>query len=96
MGAITASIARAYVRRPAMNERAVSFMPFGSPSSANAFSPESACRSERCVWHPLPAEVANGLLMNVARYPSCFAISLTPFLNVKAWSGPSSPRPARS
>ena len=67
VGAITASIARAYVRRPAMNERAVSFIPFGSSSSPNAFSPESACSSDRCVWHPLPAEVANGLLMNVAR-----------------------------
>ena len=41
-----------------MNERQVSFMPFGSSASANAFSPESACSSERCVWQPLPAEVA--------------------------------------
>ena len=31
--------------------------------------------------------------MNVARYPSCLAISFTPFLNVNAWSGPANPRP---
>jgi hypothetical protein len=31
--------------------------------------------------------------MNVAVYPSCRAISFTPFLNVNALSGPASPRP---
>ena len=68
----------AYARRPhvqwgtyaeyvAVPERHVSLMPSVSPSSPNTFSPDSGSTSEMCVWHPLPAESAHGLLMNVAR-----------------------------
>src|SRR5206468_12480228 len=92
VGEITGSIAFAYLSNPAMKDRHVSLIPFGSPASPNTLSPESASSSDMCVWHPLPAESAHGLLMNVARYPSLRAISLTPFLNVKPRSGPASPR----
>ncbi len=57
VGAITASIARAYRSCPAMKERHASVIPCGSSASPNAFSPESACSSEMCVWHPLPGRV---------------------------------------
>ena len=67
VGAITASIVRAYRSWPAMNERHASVIPCGSSASPNAFSSESACKSEMCVWHPLPAESAHGFVMNVAR-----------------------------
>ena len=40
---------------------------------------------------PQPAESPNGFDMNVATYPSRCASSLTPFLNVNAWSGPARP-----
>ena len=49
-----------------MNDRHTSLMPCGSSASPNTFCPLFASTSEMCVWQPLPAESANGLLMNVA------------------------------
>src|SRR5207249_3706152 len=93
VGAISASTARAWRSCPAMNDRHTSVIPCGSSGLPNTFCPLFASTNEMCVWQPLPADSANGLLMKVARYPSRCAISLTPFLNVKALSGPAIPMP---
>ena len=67
VGAITASIARAYRSWPAMKERHASVIPCGSSASPNAFSPESACSERDVRVAPAPGLAANGFVMNVAR-----------------------------
>src|SRR5918999_3439604 len=82
VGAISASMALAYLRSPAMNRRPRSLRPWESSGSPNTLVSPSISTSDMWVWHPLPDCPANGFDMKVATYPSCLAISLTPFLNV--------------